>query len=276
MIPPIVSAQWLADHPDAVIVDSRWSLDAQPAHANYVAGHIPGAVFVDLDAQLADPPSAQGGRHPLPSIDDFCTAMTSLGIANDSLVVVYDDSAGFAAGRLVWMLRILGVNAAVLDGGIHAWDGELESGEVTTSPGDPFVAEAWPESMVTTIDQACVGPVVLDARARDRYDGRFEPTGVVAGHIPGALSAPFTENLDVDGFFRSREELKERFNNLGITDANDVIVYCGSGVSACHNLIAMEAAGLGRGRLYVGSWSAYSQSGRPVATGTEPGQRPSD
>lgn len=269
MIPAIVDIDWLQNHPEAVIADVRWYLDGRSGAEAYASGHLPGAVFVDLDAALAAPASPEAGRHPLPDPEDFASAMVDAGIGDDSVVVAYDDAGGFSAGRLVWMLRSLGVDAALLDGGLDAWDGELSTEEPAETDQDvTFGIRGWGPDVVATIDDAAAGTRVIDARAAGRYRGEagsaLDPR---PGHIPGASSAPFTENLAADKRFRSPDELRERFGRLGIDDASEVISYCGSGVTACHNLLAMEHAGLGRGRLYVGSWSQYAGTDRPAEVG---------
>ena len=272
MIPPVVDVAWLAGHPQAVIADVRWYLDGRSGAQAYAAGHIPGAIFIDLDAELAAPASPEAGRHPLPDPETFASAMVDAGVSDDSIVVAYDDAGGFSAGRLVWMLRAIGVDAALLDGGLAAWPGELSTAEPQESDEEvTFGIRGWGPDVVATIDEAARGPVVIDARSAERYRGEggaaLDPK---SGHIPGALSAPMTGNLDASNHFLAPETLRERFAALGITDANPVISYCGSGVTACHNLIAMEYASLGRGRLYVGSWSQYSATDRPIATGPHP------
>lgn len=272
MIPPVVDVAWLAEHPQAVIADVRWYLDGRSGAQAYAAGHIPGAIFIDLDAELAAPASPEAGRHPLPDPEKFASAMVDAGVSDDSIVVAYDDAGGFSAGRLVWVLRAIGVDAALLDGGLAAWPGELSTAEPQESDEEvTFGIRGWGPDVVATIDEAARGPVVIDARSAERYRGEggaaLDPK---SGHIPGALSAPMTGNLDASNHFLAPETLRERFAALGITDANPVISYCGSGVTACHNLIAMEYASLGRGRLYVGSWSQYSATDRPIATGPHP------
>ena len=272
MIPPVVDVAWLTGHPQAVIADVRWYLDGRSGAQAYAAGHIPGAIFIDLDAELAAPASPEAGRHPLPDPEKFASAMVDAGVSDDSIVVAYDDAGGFSAGRLVWMLRAIGVDAALLDGGLAAWPGELSTAEPQETDAEvTFGIRGWGPDVVATIDEAARGPVVIDARSAERYRGEggaaLDPK---SGHIPGALSAPMTGNLDASNHFLAPETLRERFAALGITDANPVISYCGSGVTACHNLIAMEYASLGRGRLYVGSWSQYSATDRPIATGPHP------
>lgn len=275
MIPPVVDLAWLKSHPEAVVADVRWYLDARSGADAYASGHIPGAVFIDLDEDLAGPASPEAGRHPLPDPEDFASAMVDAGIGDDSVVVAYDDAGGFSAGRLVWMLRALGVDAALLDGGLQAWDGELSvESPAETDEEVTFGIRGWGSDVVATLDEAASGASVIDARSAERYRGEggisLDPR---AGHLPGARCAPLTGNLTADLHFLSPTQLRERFASLGIADASEVISYCGSGVTACHNLLAMEYAGLGKGRLYVGSWSQYSATDRPAATGAEPGTR---
>lgn len=273
MIPPVVSVEWLTAHPDVVLADVRWYLDGRSGYTAYVRGHLPGAVFIDLDKHLAAPPAPRLGRHPLPTPRKFAKSMKKVGISDDSVVVAYDDASGSVAARLVWLLRLLGVNAAVLDGGMAAWKGPLEGGQRTPAPGN-FTARTWARELLATVDDATTNPHVIDSRAPERYQGIAEPVDPRAGHIPGAINAFFGDNLDENGCFLAPDAVRERFAELGITDARGVVVYCGSGVNACHNLIALEYAGLGRARLYPGSWSQYANTVRPAALGAEPGTRP--
>lgn len=262
MIPPVVDLAWVRSRPDAVIADVRHYLDGRSAADAYASGHVPGAVFVAMDDVLADPASPDHGRHPLPDPQRFADGLAAVGIGDGSVVVAYDDTGGAMAGRLVWLLRMLGRDAALLDGGIAAWDGELTSGAPTLERAE-FTPTPWPADALAGIDEAASGPTVIDARAPERYRGETEPMDPKAGHIPGARNFPTSGNLTSDGRFKAPEELRERFAGVG----PDVISYCGSGITACHNLIAMEHAGLGRGRLFPGSWSQYSHTDRPVATG---------
>lgn len=273
MIPPVVDASWLAEHPKAVLADVRWYLDGRSGLDAYLGGHLPGAVWVDLNSVLASAPTTADGRHPLPSPDAFAAGLGAVGIGDRTPVVAYDDAAGSVAGRLVWLLRLLGHDAALLDGGLNAWSGDLATGPTAAEPAE-FTPRDWPTEALASIDEAATAEWVLDARAPERYRGETEPVDARAGHIPGARSASFGDNLAPDKRFRTPEELRERFAALGIGDATAVVSYCGSGVTACHNLIAMEYAGLGRGRLYPGSWSHYAGTDRPVATGAAPGERP--
>ncbi len=277
-LPPVVEAADAASLAGAVFCDVRWYLDGRSGRDAYDAGHLPGAIFVDLDEHLTSTPGPDVGRHPFPTPEAFARSLGSLGIGPDDPVVAYDDVGGMAAGRLVWMLRILDRPAALLDGGIDAWDGPVET-TPTIRPPVEVPTVSWPDGALATIDDvatvAAAGGTVLDARGGDRYRGEVEPVDPRPGHVPGALSAPFAHNLEVEdarrGRFRAATELAERYTALGVDDAAGVVAYCGSGVSACHDLLAMEHAGLGRGRLFVGSWSQWSHTDRPAATGPEPG-----
>lgn len=273
MIPAVVDRRFLDQHPDAVLADVRWYLDGRSGRDAWLGGHLPGAVFVDLNTVLAGPATPEAGRHPLPEPEVFAEALAALGIADSDTVVAYDDAGGASAGRLVWLLRNIGVDAALLDGGIGAWEGPLDTGE-TTRPAAAFAARPWDAATLATIDDAATAFHVVDARAGARYRGETEPVDPRAGHIPGAINIPFPGNLDADQRFLPPDVLRARFEEAGITDASAVVVYCGSGVTACHNLLALEHAGLGRARLYPGSWSQYAATTRPEATGAAPGERP--
>ncbi len=276
MIDPFISIDWLRSHLDSVVLaDCRWYLDGRSGRDAYDAGHIPGAVFVDLDTALtrhADP--AEAGRHPLAEPADFAAAMGALGIGDDDTVIAYDDAGGVIAARLVWMLRATGHKAALLDGGLDAWDGELATAPAVLAPTS-FTTREWPADRLVSIEEVANisarpvdGQILIDARQRERYLG--EPDGVDprAGHIPGALSVPCRENLDEVGRVLPLAELRARF---GVDDAAEVVSYCGSGVTACHNLLAMEQAGLGRGRLFPGSWSQWSRDPARAAETTPAG-----
>ena len=269
---PILDAGAVAElstgHGDTVLCDVRWYLDGRSGLEAYEAGHLPGAVFVDLDEHLTAEPGPGVGRHPLPVAEAFAGSMGELGIGPDDTVVAYDDAGGMSAGRLVWMLRVLGQAAALLDGGIGAWSGQLETRTPQRPPVDVPV-RPWPDRAFVDIGDVAAGAagrVLLDARAPERYRGEVEPMDPRAGHVPGAVNAPFAANL-VDGRFLLPADLSDHYRALGVEDATDVVAYCGSGVSACHDLLAMEHAGMGRGRLYVGSWSQWSASNHPIATG---------
>ncbi len=274
---PIVSGTWLqANIGRVVVADVRWYLDGRSGRAAYEAGHIPGAVFVDLDEALSSPPTAAGGRHPLPTSERFAAALGAAGIGDGCPVVAYDDASGVVAGRLWWMLRSLGEPVAVLDGGLAAWPGSLSTDDPEVTPAR-FTPRRWPSGAFVSMDEVDElrrdeGTVVLDARSPDRYRGDPNAIDPRFGHIPGAVSAPSSANLAPDGTLRTPEELREIYVAAGVDGEVGAVAYCGSGVSANLDLLALEVAGLGGGRLFVGSWSAWgADEDRPVATGPEPG-----
>ena len=259
-----------------VLVDSRWYLDGRSGSAAHAEGHVPGAVFIDLEQWLAGPPSPAAGRHPLPDPHVFARGMSAAGIGDGSTVVVYDDAGGVIAARLVWMLRALGHEAAVLDGGLAAWQRahpgqQLETGAREVRPAS-FTERPWPDSLLASIDETESAAVddtalVLDARTLDRYRGDAEPVDARAGHIPGAESLSCRDNVAADGTLIAIDALRERLTALGAGD-KPVISYCGSGVTACHTLLVLEHVGFAAGRLYSGSWSQYAADpSRAVATG---------
>jgi len=280
MIPPIVSVEWLvneAPHDDLVICDVRWYLDGRPGLAAFELGHLPGAIFVDLDSDLSDHSQpATAGRHPFPAPEHFGAAMSRLGIGDATAVVAYDDLGGANAARLVVMLRMLGHRAALLDGGLAAWDGPLESGPGTERAPAVFTVQPWPEDRFASADEVAAlaadpsRGVVLDARAANRYRGETEPVDPKAGHVPGARNAPWQDNLEPDtGRFKSPAELRAQYEAVG-AGAGEVACYCGSGVSACADVLGIEHAGLPVPRLFAASWSGWSNDpDRPVATGPE-------
>jgi thiosulfate/3-mercaptopyruvate sulfurtransferase len=266
VIAPVVDAAWVAERRDAVVLaDVRWYLDGRSGRAAYDGGHVPGAVFVDLEAWLSAPAAAEAGRHPLPEPERFARGMAALGIGDADTVVAYDDAGGVIAARLVWMLRVTGHEAALLDGGIGAWEGALETTPASRPPAT-FTPAPWPPERLATIDDAAdPASAVLDARPRERYLGAPDALDPRAGHIPGARSLPARENVDATGRLLPVPELRRRLADVGVTSAERVVSYCGSGVTACHTLLAIEHAGLGHGRLYPGSWSQWSRDpSRPV------------
>jgi thiosulfate/3-mercaptopyruvate sulfurtransferase len=263
----------------SVLLDVRWQLTAAKAageppydgRAEYETGHLPGAVFVDLDRELASAPG-EGGRHPLPDLAHFGAAMRRAGVSSGVPVVVYDGGQGWAAARAWWLLRWTGhPDVRVLDGGLPAWEGPLEKSVPTPAEGD-FVPEPRAAGLLDADAAAELARsgMLLDARAGERYRGEVEPIDPVAGHIPGAVSAPTTENVRADGRFLPAQVLRERFKGLGVSAGSRVGVYCGSGVSAAHEVLALAVAGI-PAELYVGSWSEWSSDpDRPVAVGPDP------
>jgi thiosulfate/3-mercaptopyruvate sulfurtransferase len=263
-----------------VLLDVRWRLGGPPGIESYQSGHLPGAVYVDLDRDLAGPPGA-GGRHPLPALAHFEAVMRGAGVLAGRPVVAYDDADSAVAARLWWSLRYFGHDQVrVLDGGYRAWAAAglpVTTAEPQPASGD-FTATAGRMPVLDAAGAAALARsgALLDARAAERYRGESEPVDPVAGHIPGALSVPTAANVTADGRFLSRGALRERFAALGIpagrsAAAMAVGAYCGSGVTAAHEVLALELAGV-RAALYVGSWSAWvTDQARPVATGADPG-----
>lgn len=248
------------------VLDVRWSLGGPPGDEAFVAGHVPGAAYVDLDTSLADPPGA-GGRHPLPDPGRFAAAMREAGVSRDRPVVVYDDWQGRAAARAWWLLRFHGHHeVSVLDGGWSAWrdaGGPVETGGATPAAGD-FTVSADEEMPVVQAEDVLGVEVLLDARAPERYSGAVEPVDPVAGHIPGARNVPTDANLGPDGRFLDAADLARVYAAAGAVPGAQVAVYCGSGITAAHDVLALEAAGV-RAALFPGSWSAWvSDPARPV------------
>ncbi|MEU7500436.1 sulfurtransferase [Streptomyces griseofuscus] len=272
-------AEALAGEAPPVLLDVRWQLSLAKAagappfdgRAEYAAGHIPGAAFVDLDRELAGAPGGQG-RHPLPDLAEFGAAMRRAGVSASRPVVVYDGGQGWAAARAWWMLRWTGhPDVRVLDGGLPSWTGELATGASVPDAGD-FVPAPDAAGLLDADGAAELARtgVLLDARAGERYRGEVEPVDRVGGHIPGAVSAPTTESVGPDGRFLPAVELKDRFKALGVSSDAPVGVYCGSGVSGAHEVLALAVAGI-PAALYVGSWSEWSADpSRPVAVGADP------
>ncbi|MES9558965.1 sulfurtransferase [Streptomyces sp. NPDC088190] len=254
-----------------VLLDVRWQLGGPHGRPDYEAGHLPGAVFVDLDAELAGP-AGSGGRHPLPDPEEFGAVMRRAGVSRDTPVVVYDGGQGWAAARAWWLLRWTGhEDVRVLDGGLAAWPGELQKEVPAPAEGDfRPVPGALPLLDADAAAALARSGLLLDARAAERYRGDVEPIDRVGGHIPGAVSAPTSENTGEDGRFLDAQALAARFEGLGAGRADEVGVYCGSGVSGAHEVLALAIAGI-PAALYAGSWSEWSgDASRPVATGPEP------
>jgi thiosulfate/3-mercaptopyruvate sulfurtransferase len=263
----LVSGEWLAAHHREVrVVDVRWYLDGRSGLDAYQSGHIPGALWLDIDADLAAPASMALGRHPMPHEADFAEVLGRVGIAAGTPVVAYDDSGGSIASRLWWMLHTLGEPVAVLDGGLAAWPGELSTELPVPIPVVRPVRQ-WPAHRYLTADQVAAavraGARLYDARTAVRFaegDPSIDPR---PGHVPGAQSAPWAGNLDDTGCFRPVAELAARYSGDG-----PAIAYCGSGVTACHDLLAMHLAGQRDLALYTGSWSQWgADPSRPAQTG---------
>jgi thiosulfate/3-mercaptopyruvate sulfurtransferase len=259
------------------VIDCRFDLlQPEAGRRAFLAAHIPRARYADLNRDLSGPIGAGTGRHPLPAVDAFARRLGQLGIRNDSQVVAYDDANGAFAARAWWMLRWVGHRAvAVLDGGLRAWTargGELESGDAPVRE-ELFTARIDAQPVVTTAaierDLPCSTALLVDARAPERFAGDVEPIDPVAGHVPGAVNHPMSLNLDVDGRFLPAAELRRRWQErLAGRDAESVVAMCGSGVTACHNLLGLEVAGLSGAKLYAGSWSEWIRDPRrPVARG---------
>lgn len=264
----------LASADPPVVLDVRWRLGDDRGHDHFREGHIPGAVYVDLDTELAAPADPGRGRHPLPDIADLQHAARRWGLHPDSSVVAYDDNGNQSAARAWWLLRWAGVrDVRLLDGGLRAW---LETGcdlragdEELPTPGT-VTLESGNLPTVVIDDIVAFRGTLLDARAGERYRGETEPVDPRAGHIPGAVSAPTADNLDATGRFLRPDDLRTRFAALGVDPAAPTAVYCGSGVTAAHEIAALAIAGIDAA-LYPGSWSQWSSDpDRPAATGPQP------
>lgn len=282
---PLVDVSWLADRagdPNVRVVDLRWYLGGKRGLDEYAKGHLPGAVFVDLDLDLAAPRASGPGRHPLPSTEAFTALLSKLGVGASTLVVAYDDAGGAIAARLWWLLRWFGHGGGrVLDGGLGAYvaTGHALVTDVPAFPAAPRLALA--RGGAGVVDKHGVaallekpGTLVLDARARARYESETDLVDARPGHIPGARSAPFAENLaSPDGVFLPVAALTERYRALGAVSAETVVCYCGSGVTACHDLLALALVGRDDALLYEGSWSDWAaDAALPAAIGPESGR----
>ena len=259
----LVSGEWLASHIDDVrVVDVRWYLNGPSGRTAYEDGHIPGAVWLDIDTDLSAPATRDDGRHPMPTAEHFAAVLAGVGIGEGTPVVAYDDAGGSTAARLWWMLHVLDEPVAVLDGGLAAWPGELTT-DVSSYPAVTRTPRPWPAHRFMTADAvAAFDGAIFDARTAARFaqgDPAIDPR---PGHIPGAHSAPWAGNLDESGRFRTSSELRERFGDSA------AVAYCGSGVTACHDLLAMHVAGLDDIALYAGSWSQWgADPARAIETG---------
>jgi len=276
---PLVDSTWLAAHlddPRVRIADVRWYLSGKSGADEYARGHLPGALFVDLGRDLAAGGTSGPGRHPLPTAAGFAAALSRLGVTRETLIVAYDDAGGSIAARLWWLLRYFGHGGGrVLDGGIGAWIAAGHPLSTDTPAVAPTPLLDLAPARALSVDKAEVdrlrrlpGVVLLDARAADRFEGRVEPVDARAGHIPGARSAPYAGNLDEAGRLRPTAELTARYAALGALEAEAVVCYCGSGVTACHDLLALSIAGRDDALLYEGSWSDWARDpALPAATG---------
>lgn len=265
--PFIISTQSLKerlDDPQVVVIDCRFALaDPQQGYHQYQTSHIPGAYYLDLNQDLSAPVERHGGRHPLPDLNQIAQKLAAIGVRfGETLVVAYDDSRFAFAARLWWLLRYLGHDrVAVLDGGWGAW--QSQGYPVTDVIPEPqpgqFVPQVRSEWVVdingVKARKELPDAALVDSRARDRYLGEHEPIDPIAGHIPGAMNYPWQGVTNTQGYLHSPDQQKQRW--LDIQDKSDIIVYCGSGVTACVNLLSLELAGMGQGKLYAGSWSDW-------------------
>lgn len=280
MNPIITSQEVVAYEGPLILIDVRHSLnDPTAGIMAYAQGHLPGAAFLSVDEELSgDSSPGNGGRHPLPKPEDFAQRLAELGATEETLLVAYDDQGGLFAARFWWLARWIGhLKVAVLDGGLKGWldsGGPLKTNEFKAAKAGkiavrPSLCPRWNLEMIEAWVAASSNPefaILLDARAADRYRGEVEPIDPVAGHIPGAINRPFMSNLDEKGRFKSASELQAEFTAiLGDADPTSVVHTCGSGISACHNLLAMEAAGLVGSALYPGSWSEWCGRAAPIA-----------
>ncbi len=258
---------------DVVVLDVRWALGGPPGHEVYLGGHVPGAVYVDLDTELASHAEPTDGRHPLPSVDDLQAAARRWGVRPGSTVVVYDGHGNLASARAWWLLRWGGLSdVRLLDGALPAWRAAglpLATDDVVPAPGDVVLRPGGLPSLdVDDVEAFAARGTLLDARAAERYRGETEPIDPKAGHVPGAVSAPTSDNLAPDGTFLPADRLRSRFEACGVSEGVPVAAYCGSGVTAAHEVVALALAGHDAA-LYAGSWSQWSNLDRPVATGPD-------
>ncbi|MFO0586811.1 MAG: sulfurtransferase [Polyangiaceae bacterium] len=279
---PLVSARWLLEHaadPDVRVLDARWYLGGKSGAAEFANGHIPGAAFADLDRDLSAPKGTGPGRHPLPSAGAFAAALARLGIGATTRVIAYDDAGGSIAARVWWLFRHFGLPAAaVLDGGLAAWTaagGALskETPAIVPAPSMRLVARTDDVVDKRAVDRlrSQGDALVIDARATERFEGKSEPIDARPGHVPGARSLPWPGNLATPGGpFAEPRALAERYEKAGAARAKSIVCYCGSGVTACHDLIALALAGRPDALLYEGSWSDWAaDASLPAALGSD-------
>lgn len=276
-ISPIINVDELLKiykNSDVLIFDVSSSKNAK---ANYEAEHIAGAFFLDLNTQLAAIKSdfSDGGRHPLPPIETFAKTLTDLGISKHTHVIIYDDQNGSnASARFWWMLKSLGhQKVQVLNGGLHQakkYHFPMNSkAEIIKSASEPYLIDQWilPTIEMDEVESLSQNPdyLVVDVRSRERYEGKVEPIDLIAGHIPGAINIPFTENLDEEGLFLNPNELRKKYEPIfGEIKTENIVVHCGSGVTACHTLLALDYAEMEIPKLYVGSWSEWSRNQKMI------------
>ncbi|MGM7670351.1 sulfurtransferase [Microbacterium sp. A93] len=253
------------------ILDVRFRLDQPDGRSDYLEGHIPGAVYVDLESELSRPGRSDEGRHPLPSTEHVQDAARSWGLNDGDVVVVYDDYRGLAAARAWWLLSRGGVDVRVLDGGWAEWQaagGDVETGSAEFTPGTVTLTDIAGDSL--TIDEAAAFPesgVLIDARAPERFRGEIEPLDPIAGHIPGAMNLPMGVHLREDGTLRDLDSLRRNFADVGIGNETPVAAYCGSGITAAHTALVLAEVGIDA-KIFHGSWSQWSNTpGRPIAKG---------
>ncbi|WP_460739826.1 sulfurtransferase [Microbacterium neimengense] len=277
--PPVIGPHDLRDALAAArravrLLDVRWRLDLPEGRPAYLAGHLPGAVYVDLERELARPGHPEEGRHPLPTLADLERSARAWGVDAGDLVVAYDDNDGVAAARAWWLLRRRGVDVRVLDGGLRAWIGSgglLEGGDVRPEPGNVRLVDTDPG--IASIEAAAGAPqrgALIDARAPQHYRGLAPTADPAAGHIPGAINVPTLAHMQADGRLRPAAEVQRTLADAGVDASAELVVMCGSGIASAHSALALAAAGIDA-RVFPGGWSRWSRTpGRPIAVGPTP------